>query len=576
MTDLNLSHLLTAPRANTVLLGGDVSPAELARHAVGLANAKGGTLVVGVTLEGTLEGASDVHPLQLTHAVFELTHGRLTVHCASNTLDGKPLLIVSVPKSPIVLATPQGEVLHWNGHRLEPLGAAEAEPAPEPDFTATVPPTSSLSDLDPLEVHRLRSVLGSRRGAQLAELPDLDLLRALGVLDGDQPNLAGILLAGTARALQRYVPQSELDYYFHETADLEFEFRETILKSLPALLERLRELIQARNRYKSLQVGLFRIEVWDFDEVVYREAILNALVHRDYTSRDTVQIHHHPDRLEVSNPGSFAGGVNPDNILRHAPKRRNPVLAEALARLGYIERAGIGVDRMYRLLLQHGKEPPEYTSYTDSVVLMLRNPEFDEGFTRFVARKQEEMGALTLDTLIVLSNLKREREADRETLSCALQLTPDKLPRLLRPLEDAGLIERQVMPERWTLSREALSAIGVQGVASSIASGRGLSGVSTRSASVNRQNMRSPRASATSSLSRSAREQRVAYREGVLALVDAQGSVANRDVRTLLGLSLNSASHLLRAMVREGSLNRIGLTPKAARYQRVSVSSSKN
>jgi ATP-dependent DNA helicase RecG len=559
VTEPSLHNLLSAPRANTVLLAGDVSPAELARHAVGLANAKGGTLVVGVDRDGKLEGAQDLHPLQLTHAVFELTHGRLTVHCASNTLEGKPLLVVSVPKSPFVLATPQGEVLHWNGKSLEPLGASESEPMPEPDFTASVPPTSSLSDLDPLEVHRLRSVLGTRRGAQLAELPDLDLLRAVGLLEGEQPNLAGILLAGTARALQRYVPQSELDYYHHATPDLEFEFRETIQKPLPALLERLRELVQARNQYKSLQVGLFRIEVWDFDEVVYREAILNALVHRDYIARDTVQIHHHPDRLEISNPGGFAGGISAGNILRHAPKRRNPVLAEALARLGYIERAGIGVDRMYRLLLQHGKEPPEYTSYADSVVLSLRNPEFDEGFARFVARKQEEIGALTLDTLIVLSNLKREREADRDALSRALQLAPTSLPRLLRPLEEAGLIEHHQDARHqdiWTLSREALAAIS--------ASSR--SGVQTRVSAPPKSTSR--RGSEPSRPERTARQIRAELRRTVLEMVEGAGSIANREVRAALGLTLNGASHLLRAMVREGLLSRTGPTPKETRYEK--------
>jgi ATP-dependent DNA helicase RecG len=372
-------------------------------------------------------------------------------------------------------------------------------------------------------------------------------------LEGEQPNLAGILLAGTARALQRYVPQSELDYYHHATPDLEFEFRETIQKPLPALLERLRELVQARNQYKSLQVGLFRIEVWDFDEVVYREAILNALVHRDYTSRDTVQIHHHPDRLEISNPGGFAGGISADNILRHAPKRRNPVLAEALARLGYIERAGIGVDRMYRLLLQHGKEPPEYTSYADSVVLTLRNPEFDEGFARFVARKQEEIGALTLDTLIVLANLKREREADREALSKALQLAPAGLPRLLRPLEDAGLIARH--QDTWTLSQEALAAIG--------SSSR--LGLQARATSAKPARRSTP---TSSKPERTARQVRAELRQTVLGLLKRTDSIANRDVRAALGLTLNGASHLLRAMVREGLLTRIGPTPKATRYQK--------
>ena len=567
MTTIELSTLISGPRANTVLLPGRISPPELARHAIGLANAKGGTIVVGISPDNRLEGAFDLHPLQLTHALFELTGGRLTVHCASNILDGKPILIVSVPRSPHVLATPEGEVIAWNGDRLEPLEAAALEPSLEPDFTATVPPTSSLADLDPLEVHRLRGVLESRRGADLAQLPDLDLLRAMGVLEGEQPNLAGILLAGTPKALRRYLPQTEVDYYHHATGDLEFEFRETILRPLPAMLERLRELIQARNRYESLQAGLFRIEVWDFDEVVYREAILNALIHRDYTSRDTVQVHHYPDRLEVTNPGGFSGGVNPDNILRHAPKRRNPLLAETLARLGYIERAGVGVDRMYRLLLRHGKEPPEYTGYPDSVMLTLHNPAFDAAFARFVARKQEEMGALSLDTLIVLTHLKREREASRDSLARALQIGGDRVPRALRPLEDANLIVRTGL-DLWGLSDESLGA--VQGTAPSEPRA-----VWERFATPTPPSYAAPSAlSSPSGWAPGARAvpapavSRSAMREAVLELVMRQGSVANREVRSLLNVNLNQAGFLLRTMVQGGLLVKVGDTPRATRYEK--------
>jgi ATP-dependent DNA helicase RecG len=362
------------------------------------------------------------------------------------------------------------------------------------------------------------------------------------LLEGEQPNIAGILLAGTPRALKRHVPQTELDYYHHDTNDLEFEFRETLLKPLPALLERLRELIQARNQYKSLNVGLFQIEVWDYDEVVYREAILNALVHRDYTSRDTIQIHHHPNKLEISNPGAFAGGVNAQNILRHAPKRRNPVLADALARMGFIERAGIGVDRMYRLLLRHGKEIPEYNSYPDSVVLRLFNPEFDEAFTRFIARKQEEMGSLNLDALIVLAYLKRELEGDRFALAKALQLPEDQVSRALKPLETGDLVVRY--GENWSLSDAALGAIGkpipLKGRVREITK------------------IEAPQHFVQS---------RAAVKQRVIETVEHLGSVANRDVRALLGVNLSQASHLLRVMTKEGLLVRTGDTPRATRYE---------
>jgi ATP-dependent DNA helicase RecG len=538
--------------ANAVLLAPDISPNDLARHAVGLANSSGGTLVVGVK-QGKITGAQDLHPLQVTHALWELTSGKLTVHCANTTLEGKPILVVSVPRSPVVLATPEGEVLHWNGLQLEPLAAQSLDPAPLPDFSATVPPTSSIADIDPLEVHRLRGVLESRRGAALAELPDMDLLQALGLLVGEQPNLAGILLCGTQKALKRYAEQAQIDYYHHATGDLEFDFRETIQRPIPAMLERLRELIQARNKYKNLHVGLFQIEVWDFDEVVYREAILNALVHRDYTSNDIVQIHHYPNRLEIANPGGFSGGVSVNNILRHQPKRRNPILAESLARLGYIERAGIGVDRMYRLLLRSGKEPPEYTAYPDSVQLAIHNPDFDEAFTRFVARKQEEMGAFSLDALIVLSLLKREGSAEKNQLAQALQLPPEQTSRTLRPLEEAGLLEKS--GEVWQLSHEALQTLG-----------RSVS--REPKAKVAQIKPVLPRAmpSSPTPMNQKAESGRAEKRQTVLEVVRALGSVANRDVRLALGLNLSQASHLLRTMQQAGLLAKIGDSPRETRY----------
>ena len=172
-----------------------------------------------------------------------------------------------------------------------------------------------------------------------------------------RPTVAVLLLAWTSLALRRLLPQAEVSYYFHETEE-GYSFREDLLRPIPALLERLKELIQARNRVSFLTVGLFRLEVWDFDQEVYLEALVNALVHRDWRSNDAIQVHHYRYRLEVSNPGGFPPGITPENVLRHPPKRRNPRLAEALYRLGYVERAGSGVDKMYRLLLKYGKEPP--------------------------------------------------------------------------------------------------------------------------------------------------------------------------------------------------------------------------
>ena len=493
----------------TLFLPQDISPEDLARYAAGLANHKGGTLFLGVSPEGKVLGAQDLHPLQVTHALFELTQGLLLPYVEVVEGPRGRVLALHVPQSPAAIAVGTGRVPFWDGRRLSELKVGQS--LPEPDFTAQVLPAASLSDLDPVEVLRLRRIL-EERGSALAALPDLELLFALGLLErveGEvRPTVAGLLLAGTSLALKRLLPQAEVSYYFHE-AEEGYSFREDLLRPIPALLERLKELIQARNRVRYLTVGLFRLEVWDFDQEVYREALVNALVHRDWRSKDAIQVHHYRDRLEVSNPGGFPPGITPENVLRHPPKRRNPRLAEALYRLGYVERAGSGVDKMYRLLLKYGKEPPEYRLFPEALTLVLYNPELDEAFVREIAEAQERLGGFSLDHLIAVGYLRRVGEAGLEELARALQLPEEAARRVLSRMERMGLLRKE--GGRYHLARRDLLA------------------------------------------------------ERALALLEAPRR--RQEVERVLGLSRKRALELLRRLIREGRVERVG-RGAATRYRR--------
>ncbi|WP_291426433.1 helix-turn-helix domain-containing protein [Deinococcus sp.] len=556
-----------------------VTPEELARYAVGLANARGGTVLVGVDRIGDDAAgptAGELHPLMVTHAIFELSHGRLTVNVQHHRLPGGArVLAVFVPQAPYVLAAPDGAVIAWDGLQLVPVSSPESDPVADQDYTAVAPPDASLADLDPAEVARLRS-LGRR--IEAANLPDLDFLRELGLLIPSggalRPTLAAILLAGTPAALRAHVPQSEVCYYHHQTPDVEFEFRENLLRPIPALLTRLAELIQARNRFTPVQVGLFRIEVWDQDEAVYREALLNALTHRDYTLRDVIHVHHYPDRLEIMNPGGMTGGITPGNILRHQPKRRNPLLAGVLARLGLVEQAGVGVDKMFSLMLRHGKEPPEFTSYPDAVTLALHSPGFDAEFVRFVARKQEEMQTLSLDMLIVLSVLAREGEATRADLARALQLPEDRTPRLLRGMEEHGLIVRAGVGRgiAYRLSAEVCVALGrktapLPSPTSDVPEPQPVPSPLPEKAAgptappLPRNN--APQVKVAAQDTPTTAEVRAI----ALALAREQGQVRNVQLRETCGLNNQQAWRALRKLVDDGLLLRIGKGTRDAAYR---------
>ncbi len=433
--------LLEGPGERRVLLSAAVAPEALARYAAGLANRAGGTILLGATPARGIEDAAGLEPLQLVHALFELTEGALLPHVERVETGEGVVWALHVPKSPYVVSVAPGPAPYWDGARLVAVPAPDAAAAP-PDPTARPLPAAGLDDLDPAELARIEDRL-RERGSPLAEAPLRERLRALGMVREVEgrwvPTVTGLLLAGRPAALGRFVPQAEVSYYRHEGDDVDYALREDLLRPIPAALERLRELIQASNRFHPLTVGLFRVEVWDFDVEVYREGLLNAFVHRDWTAHATVQVHHHPDRLEIANPGGLAPGITPENILRHPPHRRNPALASALARLGYVERAGQGVDKMYRLMLRYGKEPPEYRAWPHAVTLVLHNPGFDAGFVRWVSEAQNRQGSFTLDYLIVAAALRRGPRPTAE-LARALALEPEHTRKLLRRMEAAGLI----------------------------------------------------------------------------------------------------------------------------------------
>jgi ATP-dependent DNA helicase RecG len=117
--------------------------------------------------------------------------------------------------------------------------------------------------------------------------------------------------------------------------------------------------------------GLFRKTVPHYDEVVVRELLANALVHRPYAQRGDIFINIYPDRLEVHNPGLLPIGVTPRNIL-HATSKRNPHLAKVFYDLKLMEGEGSGFDRVYQVLLAAGKPVPKVEEGDDRVVVTVR------------------------------------------------------------------------------------------------------------------------------------------------------------------------------------------------------------
>lgn len=125
-----------------------------------------------------------------------------------------------------------------------------------------------------------------------------------------------------------------------------------------------------------------------FDRRGFREAFVNALVHRDYARLGAVHVRIDDDGLTISNPGGFVEGVTLQNILVTEPRPRNPLLADIAKRIGLAERTGRGIDRIFAGLLRYGRPAPDYSRTSgDSVVLRMTSVETDVTFMELVGRK---------------------------------------------------------------------------------------------------------------------------------------------------------------------------------------------
>ena len=116
----------------------------------------------------------------------------------------------------------------------------------------------------------------------------------------------------------------------------------------------------ARIEEREVMRGLFRMAVPTYDTVGFREALVNAIVHRDYSRLGTVVVRLDDRGLIVSNPGGFVEGVTLDNFLTVEPRPRNPLLADIAKRIGLAERTGRGIDRIFEGTLRFGEAVKEF------------------------------------------------------------------------------------------------------------------------------------------------------------------------------------------------------------------------
>jgi len=430
---------------------------DLIEAVVCMANAQGGDVYLGVEDDGRATGLHANHQnLEgLAALIANRTQPSVSVQVSTLVSNGFTVARIRVPSSPEPVATSEGLLKR---RRLQANGEPECVPFLPQEFAArranfglldpSAQPVAgaTLDDLDPAERARLRQFIQRYNGDQsLFGLDDEQLDGALGLTvrsaQGRLVTLTGLLLIGREASLRALLPTHEIAFQMLDGEEVRLnEFRRAPLLSA---MEWVETTFRPLNVEREFQAGLFRVSVPRLDARAFREAVANAVAHRDYSLRGAVHIRMATNELTISNPGGLVEGVTLGNLLTTEPRPRNPHLADALKRIGLVERTGRGVDLIYRGLLRYGRHNPDYSGSTShSVVLRLSLEAADEAFLTLVLQEESRRGhPLPIDSLIILAMLREQRRASSEQLANWLQKDTARIGGSVEPLVEAGLLQ---------------------------------------------------------------------------------------------------------------------------------------
>ncbi len=363
----------------------DVQNHALARELVAFANLEGGMVLLGIADDGTVSGLTrdKLEEWVMTACRDKIRPGIIPFfEIIKDVEPGKDVAVVRVPRGADVHS-------HWHNNRNTyyiRVGTQSRESSPQElsrlfqqrgMFRAELRPVSgaTVSDLDR---RRLKDYFGRVRQQEVPEDRDdagwQTLLVNTEIMVEDGVSLSGMLLFG--RTPNRFLPQAGIDAAAFPGTEKDYAARErtTLRGPMTPLMDRNGDIVEAglveqaldfvrRNTPVTtvLEDGARRVDRPAYPVEVIREAVVNALIHRDYLFANTdVELVIYEDRLEVVSPGRLPNGITPERMRAGTRAARNQLLKDVMKDYGYLEHMGMGVPRkIIRGMKEHNQTDPD-------------------------------------------------------------------------------------------------------------------------------------------------------------------------------------------------------------------------
>ncbi len=344
---------------------------DICKEVVAFANTKGGTLYIGVADDGSVVGIQNADKviLQINNMVRDSIKPDVTmfVRYDIQTIDEKQIVAVVVQKGsdrPYYLAS---KGLKPNGVYVR--NGTAADPSTDTAIRKMIKETDGdcFEDMRSLE-QNLTFKTASAMFEQYKVPFDSAKMQTLGMIshDGIYTNVAFLLSDQCSTVIKAAV--------FSGTDKSEFQDRKEFNGSLFQQMEEVYDYLNRQNQIKATFGGLHRIDTRDYPEEALREALLNSIVHRDYSFSASTLISVYHDRIEFVSVGGLTDGITLNDILLGLSVCRNPKLASVFYRLKLIEAYGTGIPKIMESYEGSGLKPEiEVTDNAFKITLPNRN-----------------------------------------------------------------------------------------------------------------------------------------------------------------------------------------------------------
>jgi ATP-dependent DNA helicase RecG len=369
-------------------------PAELAYRMAGIANRRlGGAIIFGVEEESRrITGVKDLQQtVDIIEDALRLIRPQLTLAAPEPQfwlLDGAAIVIIEIPANPGALYQAGGAFPIRKGTKTFPMSdtevAAHLARYGILRWETALCPRATLADLDIARIERFLAPRAAHSARYQRFASTADLLVHLEYAAADpatgelRPTNAALLLFG--HDPQLYLPQSEVVciQYADDLGAGRYLDRKNLRGPLPELIDQAALFLDRHMNVGAQITGFTRHDLPDYPLEALREAVVNAIVHRDYSlTEETIRIFMYRTRVEIHSPGLLLPGITiPDLVqLRVRSKPRNFVVASGLREIpGYMERIGSGIRFMFHEMRQMQLPDPELVEQHEFIVIFRTHP----------------------------------------------------------------------------------------------------------------------------------------------------------------------------------------------------------